>query len=207
MQETQETWVRSLGRKDSPGGASGNPLHYLCLENPLERGARQATVPSGVAKSRTQLSTRTHKILPPVHRWLYPHRYFFSSVLHMVKEPEISMSLFCKGINLIIRAPPSWSNHIPKALPSNNITLKFSFEHTHLGKIQIQSIAQTVVDLTTNKRELHEEPGSIVLETHTEQVIVVHYSGSHVLGQVGRWKLWGFSTTIQAKLKAINFLP
>ena len=172
MQETQETWVRSLGRKDSPGGANGNPLHYSCLENSLERGARWATVPGGVAKSRTQRSAHTDKVLPPGSWMTLPHHllfFFFSSVLHMVKEPGISVSLFCKGINLVIRALPSGPNHIPKALSPNNITLKFNFEHMNLGETQIQSIAQTVVNLTTNKRELHEDPGSIVLEIHIEQ--------------------------------------
>ena len=36
-----------LGR--SPGGGSGNPLQYSCLENPMDKGAWQATV-HGVAK-------------------------------------------------------------------------------------------------------------------------------------------------------------
>ena len=27
-----------------PGGGRGNPLQYSCLENPMDRGARQATV-------------------------------------------------------------------------------------------------------------------------------------------------------------------
>ena len=31
-----------LGR--SPGGGNGNPLQYSCLENPMDRGAWQATV-------------------------------------------------------------------------------------------------------------------------------------------------------------------
>ena len=26
----------------SPGGGHGNPLQYSCLENPMDRGARQA---------------------------------------------------------------------------------------------------------------------------------------------------------------------
>ena len=38
-----------------PGGGNGNPLQYSCLENPMDRGAWQATV-HGVTKSRTQLS-------------------------------------------------------------------------------------------------------------------------------------------------------
>ena len=41
-----------LGR--SPGGGHGNPLQYSCLENPVDRGAWQATV-HGVTKSRTRL--------------------------------------------------------------------------------------------------------------------------------------------------------
>ena len=31
----RETWIRSLGWEDSPGGGRGNPLQYSCLENPL----------------------------------------------------------------------------------------------------------------------------------------------------------------------------
>ena len=39
----------------SPGEGNGNPLQYSCLENPVDRGAWQATV-HGVAKGWTQLS-------------------------------------------------------------------------------------------------------------------------------------------------------
>ena len=45
----------------SPAGGHGNPLQYSCLDNPMERGAWQATVHRD-AKSKTQLkwpSTRT----------------------------------------------------------------------------------------------------------------------------------------------------
>ena len=42
-----------LGR--SPGGGHGNPLQYSFLENPMDRGAWQATV-HRVAKSLTRLS-------------------------------------------------------------------------------------------------------------------------------------------------------
>ena len=33
-----------------PRGGNGNPLQYFCLGNPMDRGARQATV-HGVTKS------------------------------------------------------------------------------------------------------------------------------------------------------------
>ena len=45
--------IPGLGR--SPGEGNGNPLQYSCLENPMDRGAWQATV-HGVAKSQTRLS-------------------------------------------------------------------------------------------------------------------------------------------------------
>ena len=37
-----------------PGEGNGYPLQYSCLENSVDRGAWQATVP-GIAKSLTQL--------------------------------------------------------------------------------------------------------------------------------------------------------
>ena len=46
--------IPGLGR--SPGEGHGNPLQYSYLENPMDRGAWQATV-DGVAKSWIQLST------------------------------------------------------------------------------------------------------------------------------------------------------
>ena len=45
-------WIPGSGR--SPREGNANPLQYSCLGNPMDRGARQATV-HGVAKSRTQL--------------------------------------------------------------------------------------------------------------------------------------------------------
>ena len=52
-------WVPGWGR--SPGGGHDNPLQYSYLENPMDRGAWQATV-HRVTKSETllkQLSTHT----------------------------------------------------------------------------------------------------------------------------------------------------
>ena len=40
--------IPRLGR--SPGGGSGSPFQYSCLENPMDRGAWKATV-HGIAKS------------------------------------------------------------------------------------------------------------------------------------------------------------
>ena len=46
------------GSGRSPGEGNGNPLHYSCLETPMDGGAWWATV-HGVAKSRTRLSDFT----------------------------------------------------------------------------------------------------------------------------------------------------
>ena len=45
--------IPRLGRL--PGEGTGNPLQYSRLENPMDRGAWQATV-RGVANGRTRLS-------------------------------------------------------------------------------------------------------------------------------------------------------
>ena len=42
------------GSGRSPGGGNSNPLQYSCLENPMDRGAWQATV-HVVTVSRTRL--------------------------------------------------------------------------------------------------------------------------------------------------------
>ena len=42
------------GSERSSGGGHSNPLQYPCLENPMDRGAWQATVPS-ITQSQIQL--------------------------------------------------------------------------------------------------------------------------------------------------------
>ena len=66
--------VPRLGR--SPGGGHSNPLQYSCLENLLDRGARQATV-HRVAKSWTRL------------KWLSTHSQWLMvfPVAQLIKNP------------------------------------------------------------------------------------------------------------------------
>ena len=47
--------IPGLGR--SPGEGNGNPLQYSCLENPMDRGAWQATV-HGIARVGHDLATK-----------------------------------------------------------------------------------------------------------------------------------------------------
>ena len=57
----QETWVGDLGSipvsGSSPGEGNGNPLQYSCLENPMDKGAWQATV-HGVTRVGHDLATK-----------------------------------------------------------------------------------------------------------------------------------------------------
>ena len=39
------------GSRRCPGEGNGNPLQYSCLENPINRGSRQATVPGVTTES------------------------------------------------------------------------------------------------------------------------------------------------------------
>ena len=50
-----------LGR--SPGVGNGNPLHFFCLENSMDRGTPQATVHEATKsqKQTGQLSTSQHR--------------------------------------------------------------------------------------------------------------------------------------------------
>ena len=51
------------GLGSSPGGGHGNPLHYSCLENPVERGTWKATdhgLPKSWTHARTRARTHTH---------------------------------------------------------------------------------------------------------------------------------------------------
>ena len=60
-----------LGSRRSPGGVHGNPLQYSCLENPMERGAWQATV-HRVAQSWTRLKQLSMHTRTPNTRYSVP---------------------------------------------------------------------------------------------------------------------------------------
>ena len=91
--------IPGLGR--SPGEGNGNPLQDYCLENPMNRGAWQATA-HGVAKSRTRLSdfTSLHLQLPEsVSYYLCEHN---GEVMKIIKHqpmphPKI-IHRFCSSL-------------------------------------------------------------------------------------------------------------
>ena len=69
--------IPGLGR--APGEGNGNPLQCSCLENPMDRGAWQATV-YGVTRARHDLATK-----PPPLKWM--HETGCSGLVHW-DDPE-----------------------------------------------------------------------------------------------------------------------
>ena len=67
------------GSGRSPGEGNGNPLHYSCLENPMDGGAWLATV-HGVTKSRTRLSDFTFLISIKTFSLISPCHFFLKKV-------------------------------------------------------------------------------------------------------------------------------
>ena len=63
--ERDAGWIPGMGR--SPGEGNGNPFQYSCLENPLDRGAWQATL-HGVARVEHDLATKLLLLLLSPYR-------------------------------------------------------------------------------------------------------------------------------------------
>ena len=97
----------------SPGEGNGDPLRCSCLENPIGRGARRATV-HGVAKSRTRWSDRNNdsRIFFSLHLSVDTHVAFLSWLLSVALLWTLGyMYLFelefspetCPGVGLLDR--------------------------------------------------------------------------------------------------------
>ena len=86
MQETEETWVRSLGREDLL--KEGIATQYSCLENPMDRGAWWATV-HRVAKNQTRQNTPTQQI--KTRFFQFSSFYFCSTMLLSQDFPVAQM--------------------------------------------------------------------------------------------------------------------
>ena len=88
------------GSGRSFGGGNGNPLQYSCLENPMDRGVRQATV-YGVTKSRTRLGNwaQTYQVTLLTggsqrhHGSIYLSLIFLMSSLPMLPTTHITFHL------------------------------------------------------------------------------------------------------------------
>ena len=61
--------IRNVNDHES-GERNSNPLQYSCQDKPMDRGARQAT-PHRVAKTRTEVTAHTQRIMRDHHAQLY----------------------------------------------------------------------------------------------------------------------------------------
>ena len=85
--------ILGLGR--SPGEGNGNPFQYSCLENPMDRGDWQATVP-GVTESWPQLTEQ------------HTHTSLIYNNLAMINQPHCAHDDFFPMVSL------RWFlNHLP----------------------------------------------------------------------------------------------
>ena len=89
----QSYWCFTMGKV---GEGNGNPLQYSCLKNPMDRGARLATV-HGVAKSHMWLSDWMHTL------WVRrqptaPVTLYMSSVHHRTSAPSTAPNTLFSSI-------------------------------------------------------------------------------------------------------------
>ena len=107
--------ISGLGR--SPGGGYGNPLHYSCLENPMDRGAWQATVhgvsESGMTEQRSTVALQGEFqafILPPI---VHP------PTVHQPSMPPLSRTHSSSHLSIVSPSTlPPLILHPPLYLPS-----------------------------------------------------------------------------------------
>ena len=79
------------GSERSPGGGYGNPLHYSCLENSMDRGAWWATIHAITESDMTAVTKHTHTLcfmhtyhVPCTHAVFHAHMPCFRhSVKHL----------------------------------------------------------------------------------------------------------------------------
>ena len=133
--------IPGLGRS---GEGNSNPLQYSCLENPMDRGAWQATV-HGVAKSQTQLSTHA------LEEKLNSLSSVLSDLISGSPPPRsLASSLFCnhtKGTppqGLCSAAASTWN-----VLPPEKHTVLPLLPLGHLWDVLLQVRSSLIYTMTT----------------------------------------------------------
>ena len=114
--------IPRLGR--SPGGGHGNPLQYSCLENPMDRGAWQATVHRVADSNVTEATQHTHTIL------------FLCANL-------LKLFTFIKDFNIFINSKLQFLFLRPSSRFARSLVLSFCYETNSLcSNKQNKSIKQ-----------------------------------------------------------------
>ena len=94
------------GSGRSPGGGHGDPLQYSCLENPMDRGACQATS-HRVANHQTQMKQiSTHTSTDLICDRLENHSVFLSDItVTYLKTVSLHSYIFCFKILCNLTGP------------------------------------------------------------------------------------------------------
>ena len=86
-----------LGLERSPGEGNDNPLHYFCLENPMNRGGVWRPTAHGVANSRPWLSAHAHTHnVSQIAAWFFSTARFRIQLLGAAKSAAM-IHLLCRS--------------------------------------------------------------------------------------------------------------
>ena len=88
-----------LGSERSPGEGNGNPLQYSCLENPLDRGAWEATVHGITESERLSYFTCTFSDFTAS-----AYQYYPALPPRMMKSSQAAGQQVTQLLNTILRA-------------------------------------------------------------------------------------------------------
>ena len=121
----------------SPGEGNGNPLQYSCMENPMNRGAWQATV-HGVAKVRHDLAT---KPLPPNHKpFLSPEEYnWIQSLCNITDCRVFAIQSYSTYKELGCCEPSSRENTVNRLSSCNDSGVGWSDKHFKANGVTVFS--------------------------------------------------------------------
>ena len=131
-----------------PGEGNGNPLQYSCLENPMERGAWQATV-HGLAKSRTRLSS-CHSYSLKAFPWISSRKT--SRLSHESSRLFSSIRVFSNDSTLCIMWPKYWSFSFSIS-PPNEYSELISFRIDWFDLLAVQGTFKSLLQTTVQKHQ------------------------------------------------------
>ena len=116
MQETQETWVRSLGWE----AESGNLLQCSRLENSLNRGTWWAYSPVGGAVTESDMTE---------HTCVHPHTSLYS--LFSIQWPASTLDFVTPHLSISIHLASPWP-----ANPTRSVLSHFAYPPPHSAASQ-----------------------------------------------------------------------
>ena len=100
------------GTRRSPGGRNGNPLHYACPGNPMDRESWWATVrgiTKGHSRAHTYTSTGTHAMSPFCHTFSRKSSVkLYRSITDRAGFPALHLNSECS-----LRVDQGWELWLP----------------------------------------------------------------------------------------------